>query len=366
MQALDDIVIIGAGIVGLTTGIYLKKQFPERHVVILEKGMITDGASSKNAGFSCFGSVTEILDDLETMSEKAVIDLIRLRGKGLEELMKLTSQDDIQFQKCGSFELFDDLLDEEAKEEAFQKIDMVNGLVAEALDFKNTFEKRKENFGFKLSPTAIFNQYEGQLNPVLLVNALRKHFKECGGLIFNGAHIIDVDTEKGDISLENQVILAPRRIVLCTNAFTKNLLVDLDIIPYRNQVLMTKPIKNLKWNACFHMDRGYIYFRNYRNRLLIGGARNIDLLNEQTDEYGSNSTIHKHLINIIHHRLFSDESIEIDHSWSGIIATGKSKQPIITKMSDSVYLGARLGGMGVAIGSAVGKSLAELISQDIS
>ena len=47
--------------------------------------------------------------------------------------------------------------------------------------------------------------------------------------------------------------------------------------------------------------------------------------------------------------------------WSGIMAFGKNKKPIVEKISDNVVIGARLGGMGVAIGSLVGEKVAHEI-----
>ncbi len=40
---------------------------------------------------------------------------------------------------------------------------------------------------------------------------------------------------------------------------------------------------------------------------------------------------------------------------------GEQKNPVIKKVSKNVFCGVRLGGMGVAIGSLVGKELADLI-----
>lgn len=43
------------------------------------------------------------------------------------------------------------------------------------------------------------------------------------------------------------------------------------------------------------------------------------------------------------------------------MGVGKKKRPIIEQLSDNVFCGVRLGGMGVAIGSLVGAELAELV-----
>jgi glycine/D-amino acid oxidase-like deaminating enzyme len=62
-----DVLIIGSGIVGLNAALHLKTKSPRLKVLILERGMLPSGASTKNAGFACFGSPSELLDDLAKM-----------------------------------------------------------------------------------------------------------------------------------------------------------------------------------------------------------------------------------------------------------------------------------------------------------
>ena len=68
-----DFTIIGSGIVGLHCALELRERFPKSKIVILEKGILPQGASTKNAGFACFGSLSELIDDLKTHSEEEVI-----------------------------------------------------------------------------------------------------------------------------------------------------------------------------------------------------------------------------------------------------------------------------------------------------
>ena len=72
-----DYTIIGSGIVGLNCALNLKNKFPKSKILILEKGSFPQGGSTKNAGFACFGSATEIINDLRTHSEKEVVELIK-------------------------------------------------------------------------------------------------------------------------------------------------------------------------------------------------------------------------------------------------------------------------------------------------
>ena len=60
--------------------------------------------------------------------------------------------------------------------------------------------------------------------------------------------------------------------------------------------------------------------------------------------------------------ILPNQEIKVAHRWSGIMGLGSSKNPIVEQLSDHVYCGVRLGGMGVAIGSLIGTELADLVS----
>ena len=62
-----DFLIVGSGIVGMSTALFLRKKYAHAKIVIIERGYLPTGASSKNAGFTCFGSPTELYDDLKNI-----------------------------------------------------------------------------------------------------------------------------------------------------------------------------------------------------------------------------------------------------------------------------------------------------------
>ena len=64
-----------------------EKSFPKASIAIL-KGFISSGASTKNAGFACFGSLTELIEDIEQMNESDVYKIIQMRIEGLSLLRK--------------------------------------------------------------------------------------------------------------------------------------------------------------------------------------------------------------------------------------------------------------------------------------
>src|SRR6185437_13405485 len=83
-----DVAVIGSGIVGLNAAISLKSKYKKLKVVVLDRGLLSMGASSRNAGFCCFGSTGELLDDLKSHSENTVFSLVEKRWKGLLRLRK--------------------------------------------------------------------------------------------------------------------------------------------------------------------------------------------------------------------------------------------------------------------------------------
>ncbi|MGB1113147.1 MAG: FAD-dependent oxidoreductase, partial [Schleiferiaceae bacterium] len=71
-----------------------------------------------------------------------------------------------------------------------------------------------------------------------------------------------------------------------------------------------------------------------------------------------NSTIEKALKEDIASLIAPGVDVEIDYLWSGVMAFGSNKQPVVKRVDDYMVAGVRLGGMGVAIGAQVGLDLA--------
>ena len=101
-----DFTIVGSGIVGLHCALHLREKFPKAKILILEKGILPQGASTKNAGFACFGSISEIIDDLKTHSEEEVIQLVKKRVEGLQLLRKRLGDEVLDYKPYGGYELF--------------------------------------------------------------------------------------------------------------------------------------------------------------------------------------------------------------------------------------------------------------------
>src|SRR4051812_15686725 len=105
--APQDIIIAGSGLVGLWSALYLKKRNPKLRITILERGWIPSGASTRNAGFACFGSLSEVIADARISGTEKMLELVEMRFKGLERIHKYFGQSAIDYDLCGGYELYD-------------------------------------------------------------------------------------------------------------------------------------------------------------------------------------------------------------------------------------------------------------------
>jgi glycine/D-amino acid oxidase-like deaminating enzyme len=354
-----DYTIVGSGIVGLNSALRLREKFPKSKILVLEKGILPQGASTKNAGFACFGSLSEIIDDLKTNSEETVIELIQKRWNGLQELRKNLGDEKIDFRPYGGYELF--LNDDDSFEECLQKMPFVND-VLKPLFKSDVYCKEVDRFNFNgIKEYLLFNPFEAQIDTGSMMQELMKKAISKDILILNHAEVTYYSDNQNTVSIQvNGFEFQTKKLLFSTNGFAEKL-TNYEVKPARAQVLITKPIENLDIKGTFHLDKGYYYFRNFENRILLGGGRNLDFEGETTTELNITEKIQNKLENLLKEVILPNQAFEIDYRWSGIMGIGNSKNPIVKQVSENVYCGVRLGGMGVAIGTTIGKELAELV-----
>ncbi len=353
-----DFLIIGSGITGLNCALHLKEKQPDSKILILEKGLLPEGASTKNAGFACFGSISEILDDLRSHSEEEVVELVKKRVNGLDLLRKNLGDQAIDFKSYGGYELFTPE-DEALYAECIQKIPEINELLYPVFH-DEVFSIRENHFGFRqIQPKLIYSKFEGPIDTGKMMSALLRKAQKAGIRILNNVEVSTFSKSSDQVEVKTANFkLKAKKLLIATNGFAAKLGIE-EVKPARAQVLITKPLKKLPFEGTFHLDKGYYYFRNIGNRILFGGGRNLDFQTEETDEFGLTETIQNKLKELLQTTILPVTAYEIEHSWSGIMGVGSSKKPIIKKLSDNIYCGVRLGGMGIAIGSQVGADLAE-------
>lgn len=360
-----DIAIIGSGIVGLNAALNLKKKNKNLNIIVLERGMLPTGASSKNAGFACFGSPSELLDDLQKNSENEVFSLVEKRWKGLLRLRKNLGDEAIDFHNWGGYEVFET---KKAFEVCETKIGYLNKNVSSIIGVKNVYrhaDNKIKTFGFKNIKHMLVNSAEAQIDTGKMISALISKVRKLGVEIINGFDVKELKEEGKNVTIisTNDIIFNCKRVIIATNGFAKQLLPEYPVEPARAQVLITNPIKNLKLKGTFHFDSGYYYFRNIGDRILLGGGRNLDFITEETTEFGLTQLVQNKLESLLDNMILPDTKHSIDMRWSGIMGVGPHKKSIVKATSNNIFCAVRMGGMGVAIGSLVGEEVAKIVQK---
>jgi gamma-glutamylputrescine oxidase len=355
-----DHVIIGAGFNGLWLAYFLKTKAPNLKIAIVERGNLSQGASTKNAGFACFGSPSELVENIANIGLDQTFYWTEKRFKGIE-LIKKHFGNKIDYLPCGASELFGSKAEFETYNAQINDLNKHLALITGKSENFFIDKNLSTNCGFKGLEYAISNTTEGAIHPAKLLHELYNFLVFNGVNIFKNCEVESLEENTNEVLVKTNTLgeLSANYLSICTNAFTQKLLPKLHIKPGRGQVLITEPINGLNWNRTFHMDKGYVYFRNVNDRILIGGARNMDFETETSFDFELNQTIQQHLEKILSNNILPEKTFKIEHRWTGIMAFTEDHIPISKMHSPRIALNVAMNGMGVALAPILANELAE-------
>jgi hypothetical protein len=363
-----DYIIVGSGLMGLHVAYELIEKHPTAKIVILERGIFPSGASTKNAGFACFGSLTEIISDIAINGVDETLDLLEERFRGIDLLCNRLGKKNIDYQSNGGYELIF-----EKEKFALERREEINALLWPI--FKtNVFELSPTalaSFGFDATQVKalLYNRFEGQIDTGLMMQVLMQKVMQKGVQILTGSEVTKVEAlnDGGVVRVHHPLIgeyiqMRADKVFVCTNAFVNGIVSTATITPGRGQVLVTKPISGLPFKGVFHFDEGYYYFRNYEDRVIFGGGRNLDFSTEASHQFALNEEIFSQLTRYLQEIILPHHSFEIEDRWSGIMGFSADKKPVIQKEGEHIVVSMSCNGMGVALSGICAKK-AVLLSE---
>jgi hypothetical protein len=357
-----DLAIIGGGIVGMNAALEARQLHPEMNIIILERGALPSGASTKNAGFACFGSVSELKMDIAQTGFDNVVRLAEKRYRGLQALREMLGDSTIGLHEKGGMELF--MSSEQSLfEECVALLPELNRAFSDVIgpDCYHVTDGKIAEYGFGSVSHIITNQYEAQIDTGKMMRVLTSLCIKEDIAVLTGMNVEHIRWDDHGVDLMvNNLLLRVGRVIVATNGFAAEL-IQVPVQPARAQVLITKPIDNLRLEGTFHYDRGYNYFRNVGKRVLLGGGRNLDPVGETTTALSVTADIQRHLEQLLRDVILPGTPFQIDMRWSGIMGVGSEKMPIIKALHPRVVCAVRMGGMGVALGTLAGKEAAALL-----
>ncbi|GAB5538522.1 MAG: FAD-dependent oxidoreductase [Salibacteraceae bacterium] len=358
-----DVAIVGGGIVGLSIAASIKERYPNRDVTIFERSFLPYGASTRNAGFACFGSLTEIMSDIKCMGEEATRELVFSRWLGLQITRKRLSDRKIHYFEYGGFEIVPD-----GQHDLSKAINDINHLCSDFQpDYLSLLSNNDTTLNLGAGHTLVKMNGEGQLNPGALMRNLSNYCQELGVMMVTGTEVSAINTHEGQFTLKVEdmdrgtVDCSAQTAVVAVNAFTEQFNDGVGVVPGRGQILVTEPIVGLDFKGNLHLDEGFYYLRNIGDRILFGGGRNMDFSEEATHTFGLNDKIQDALESKLQDLFTFKRPPEIDFRWSGIMGFGEQKTPIVKVENSGLIFAARLGGMGIALAGFIGEQVTDLI-----
>ena len=363
-----DCIVVGAGLIGLLTALAWRDANPQARIMVLERGLLPTGASTRNAGFATFGSLTELLADSDVVGIDATAALVERRWQGLARLRARLGDAAMGLEQHGGFELLT-----AAQLPALEQIGTINAALRPifnaAVFASDPAGLTQRGFGTQIE-ALVANPFEAQIHSGKMMRALALLAAQHGITVLTGACVEAIDDAARAVTLQVRSAALPQhvttfvaaRVALCTNAMTATLVPGVGIEAARGQILLTEPIPGLQWRGCHHFDEGFYYFRNVGERILLGGARNRDFQGERSTEIAISAPIQDALQRMLETIILPGRAVRIERRWAGLMGFTVDKQPLVQHVSPHVVIGFGCNGMGVALGADTAARTAALLA----
>lgn len=362
-----DTVLIGAGYTGLRTARLVKEKHAEWDMVVLDRLPVGAAASTRNAGFGCFGSPSEILADLKVLGPNRTRQLLERRIRGIEALKLEMLEVKLELGEFGGYEVFYPETPE-FQEYIMNNLYVVNDLLDGLLTRENQYKSIDiSGYGMAFSREALFTNAEFQLNPADLHQHYTKRVNELDIPIIRGVEVVGFRSKNNNWELEtDQGNFLFRRVIYCGNGGVLSKDMSPPVDPGRGQIVLTEEIEDLPWKGNFHLDEGYYYFRNYDKKVLLGGARNMFREEERTQALGQSQQIQNVLDQVLKERILAARNFRVDRRWSGTMGFRRdgSKEVVVQRAAEGFWSAYGFGGMGVALHVDAARQLTDLIIED--
>jgi L-2-hydroxyglutarate oxidase len=223
-----DCIIIGGGIVGLSTAWQLQRSYPEKRILLLEKEAgLSRHQSGHNSGVIHAGIY------YEPGSLKA-----RFCKEGVEATIQFCRQNEILFEQCGKLLVSTDTVEHQRMLALFDRA-LANGLDVELLDARQLRQREPAIIG----TGAIFLKTTGIVDYRQICASMAEQFRQAGGEIRLGLEAVALEESADSIrvSCRQGDVLSGRYLVACCGLMADRVarLMGIDagfrVIPFRGE-----------------------------------------------------------------------------------------------------------------------------------
>ena len=266
-----DVAIVGGGFTGTSTAWHLSARRPELGIVLLEAGVLGQGASGRNGG-----QVLNWINGVHPASGEEAQRVHATTRQGIDLAESLARELAPQaFSRTGCLEVY---TDPGRAEEAARRVEALRaaGVAAEFLP--------AAKLAVAGASGAVLDPLAGRLNGFALLQAMRPALRARGVVVHEHSAVRRIRPGKEIVLETPEGEVRARAIVLATNAYTPALgFFRNGILPLHSHVLATAPIPSPEWQAAGwgpyggftdDLDRIAYACRTPGGRVIFGGGGN--------------------------------------------------------------------------------------------
>jgi len=363
-----DVVIIGAGLTGISTALYLAKEHGTR-AVVLEANQSVWGCSSRNGGQG--QNASGRLNRKQWIARWGLDVAKKLDAEiraGFDNFRHLARQIDCDAVDAGHLYIA----------HRPEKLDYLQDLATvhrEVFGYDNRILSaqavRAEFCDDRDSSGALFESEGVGINPVKFALGLLREARALGVKLHTGSPVDGWETIAGEHHLHTPGgTVRAKRVAVCTGGYTGQVLTPLaknKIMPILSNSVVTRPLTPAELEAT-----------QFRSHAILTDTRTLRfyyrLLPDSRLQLGSRSAVTgADAANPRHLKLLTDAiarkfpplaGIQIDYSWWGWVDVSHDMMPRITRPDpgQSVWYALGYGGNGVAFSTWAGKRLAQRVA----
>jgi glycine/D-amino acid oxidase-like deaminating enzyme len=367
-----DVVVVGAGLTGLWTALFVNRLDPSAEVVILEQEVAAYGASGRNAGM-----LSETVDHghglaIQHFGETEARRLARLGESNVEEMAAYLRERgiDCDYEPTGRLIA---ALTERQLEQARRAVDTARHLGLDSYRYLNRDEIRAQ-LDSPLYLGGVQVRGGGILDPVKLVDGLRAEAERLGVRVHERSRVESMSLAGAGVQLRTaRGSLRARRAVLATSAYTHQILpsVARRFIPLYDYILVSDPLSSAQletigWRERQGVSDGRSFFNYYRltadDRILWGTSEAAYYPGNQVDPGCDHSSFHYAGLRMsFRHHFPALASVDFPYAWGGPICSTTRLTPFFGRALDRrVVYGLGYTGHGLGTTRIAGRILAHL------